>query len=316
MTLPLCLRPPRALLRRLLAALLLGPLAPAVLFAQDCTATMTDVDFGSVALTLGGAAPRTTGTLTLSCTANGNRDIRACLDFGPGSGGTLGSGLRLMQGPAGSPPLPFSLRGESFSGPEIDTVEVDVPMSGGSGTISLGVFAELAPGTDPPPPGAYATLFADAGVSFGRGTCRGFGRAPLAPFEARVELVSSCSVTAGALDFGVLRDPESGADATAALSVLCTPGTAYSLGMGPGNGPAVTAPEARQMTSGADTLDYGIYLDPARSQPWGDATGTGGRAPGTGTGGPQDFTAYGRIPAGQSPPVGSYTDTVVVTVEY
>ncbi len=75
----------------------------------------------------------------------------------------------------------------------------------------------------------------------------------------------------------------------------------------------------RQMTSGANTLNYNLYRDAGRSTVWGD-----------GTGGTSFFqvsipllalrsstvTVFGRIPALQDAAVGPYTDTVVATVVF
>lgn len=73
----------------------------------------------------------------------------------------------------------------------------------------------------------------------------------------------------------------------------------------------------RTMRSGASVLQYNLYRDAARSQVWGDGT------EGTSTyeaqyGLIQAFTlnVYGRIPARQDAAVGSYQDTITVTINY
>jgi len=78
----------------------------------------------------------------------------------------------------------------------------------------------------------------------------------------------------------------------------------------------------RTMVSGASLLNYNIYFDAAYSQIRGNGTGgsqTGSASltltPGNRTGQAQG-TLYGRIPAGQDVPAGSYLDTIVVTVTY
>jgi spore coat protein U-like protein len=71
------------------------------------------------------------------------------------------------------------------------------------------------------------------------------------------------------------------------------------------------------MANGANLLNYAVYTDSARSTVWGDG-GAGATATidGTGSGTAQSTTIYGRIPAGQTVPAGSYSDTVNVTVTY
>jgi spore coat protein U-like protein len=75
------------------------------------------------------------------------------------------------------------------------------------------------------------------------------------------------------------------------------------------------------MRSGANVLDYNIYLTPAYTQIIGDGT-SGTIAPsesGTVTAGQiyqAGITTYGLIPASQNAAPGSYVDTIVVTVTY
>jgi spore coat protein U-like protein len=70
--------------------------------------------------------------------------------------------------------------------------------------------------------------------------------------------------------------------------------------------------------SGGMSLRYNLYLDAARTQIWGDGTG------GSAHFGPflptlnfnHTVTMYGRVPARQASPVGAYTDTITVTINY
>jgi spore coat protein U-like protein len=71
------------------------------------------------------------------------------------------------------------------------------------------------------------------------------------------------------------------------------------------------------MTSGSNSLTYGLYTNAARTTVWGDGTGSTATVTNTGSGSAQNFTVYGRIPAGQtSTPAGIYADTVSVTITY
>ena len=59
-----------------------------------------------------------------------------------------------------------------------------------------------------------------------------------------------------------------------------------------------------------------MYKDSARTAVWGDAGGalySAGAAPSKA---PRAFTVYGRVPAGQDVPAGSYSDTIVATVNF
>jgi spore coat protein U-like protein len=74
----------------------------------------------------------------------------------------------------------------------------------------------------------------------------------------------------------------------------------------------------RTLRSGGATLEYNLYVDPARLSVWGDnASGTSQYGPIA----PPDnelvtVPVYGRIEALQNARVGSYTDTVVVTIVF
>ena len=68
----------------------------------------------------------------------------------------------------------------------------------------------------------------------------------------------------------------------------------------------------RTMLSGANSLDYNLYTDAARTQVWGDFF-TGGTISVAPAGTPATLNVYGRIPAGQNVATGSYTDSITVT---
>ncbi len=71
------------------------------------------------------------------------------------------------------------------------------------------------------------------------------------------------------------------------------------------------------MTSGANLLNYALYTNSGRTTLWGDGAADGAAFSGTGDGTAQASTIYGRVPSGQtSVPIGSYADTVAVTLTY
>jgi spore coat protein U-like protein len=76
----------------------------------------------------------------------------------------------------------------------------------------------------------------------------------------------------------------------------------------------------RLLANSGDTLQYNLYTDTSRQTLWGDGT-TGSTTSGTGAGyaTTQTLTVYGRLPdnsTNQNAPVGTYTDTITVTVTY
>lgn len=134
-------------------------------------------------------------------------------------------------------------------------------------------------------------------------------------FQVTATAIDQCQVSASDLAFGNY-DPlsASATEGSTTLTVTCTLSTTYDIGLDAGTGSGATVSD-RKMTSGADTLNYGLYQDAAYTTVWGNTPGTDTVAD-TGTGAGQDFTVYGKIPAQQNVPPGSYADTVTVTVTF
>jgi spore coat protein U-like protein len=82
--------------RTLIAALLLVVLQSVSAQAQSCTFAMTNIDFGSVNLLLGGK-PTTTGTFTANCTGTANSTITICPNLDEGGGGSSSGNPRFLK---------------------------------------------------------------------------------------------------------------------------------------------------------------------------------------------------------------------------
>lgn len=129
-------------------------------------------------------------------------------------------------------------------------------------------------------------------------------------------VLSACVVTANSMAFGNYNPTSaSPTDATSTFDVICTAGTSYSVGLNAGTKAGATV-TTRQMTSGGNSLSYALYSDSSRSTNWGNTPGTDTPSPTVAGVLPSTFTVYGRIPAQQNVPTGSYADTVTVTVSY
>lgn len=130
-------------------------------------------------------------------------------------------------------------------------------------------------------------------------------------------VTANCTISAGSVAFGNINPMQAtNWDATGTLTVSCTNGSAWSISADAGSTAGATM-TSRRMTSGANTLNYALYTTSARNVVWGDGTGTTAVVSGTGTGGSQSVTIYGRIPSGQtSAPTGPYADTVNITITY
>jgi spore coat protein U-like protein len=101
---------------------------------------------------------------------------------------------------------------------------------------------------------------------------------------------------------------------TATLSITCTGGGAYTVGLS--NGLHNVAAQ-RNLVSGVHILAYDLFQDPARGTRWGDAGA--GLVLGTGNAAEQLLTVYGSITTGQALAADNgtpYTDTILVTLTY
>lgn len=136
-------------------------------------------------------------------------------------------------------------------------------------------------------------------------------------FQVTATVVASCTVSATDLGFGNY-DPLSGSHttATSTVTVRCSLEAPFDIGLDAGTGSGATI-TVRRMTLAADTetLDYGLFSNATHTTNWGDTVGVD-TVSGTGTGLDATFSVYGRLPAGQNQPVGSYSDTITVTVTY
>lgn len=133
------------------------------------------------------------------------------------------------------------------------------------------------------------------------------------------QLITTSKVDFGNLNQGVLAAAVNG---TGGVTVNCNNGTPYTVYLGDG-GQRITGSGYRQMKNGTALLAYQLYKDSAHTTIWDNiggptTTGGSGGVNGTGTGTNQSLTVYAQIPAGTTVPgtLGTYTDTVVVTVAY
>jgi spore coat protein U-like protein len=128
-------------------------------------------------------------------------------------------------------------------------------------------------------------------------------------FTVTATVATVCSVTATDLAFGAYAN--SAIAATSTVSVTCTSGGAYTVGLSDGANFSTTR---RMKNAGTDYLGYELYKDALHSNRWGNSGGE--LVSGSGSGSAQDLTVYGNLPAGQGLIAGSYTDTIQVTVTY
>lgn len=133
-------------------------------------------------------------------------------------------------------------------------------------------------------------------------------------FNVTATVGSACSVSATNVAFGTYTASQ--LDANGSLSVTCTAGTSYAVGLSAGTGASATVAARRMTGPSSQTLVYSLYQDALRTLPWG-STGGVDTVAGVGTGATQSLSVYGRVPAAQlTAGAGSYSDTITVTVSY
>lgn len=139
-----------------------------------------------------------------------------------------------------------------------------------------------------------------------------------AALSVTASVSKNCTISTTPVNFGaydpVVANASSPQDSTGSVTVACTKGANARVGLDDG---ANSQGSTRRMQQSASAhLNYEIYKDAARTSRWGTTVDESldlGAAPNRN---PRTYPAYGRIPAGQDATVGSYTDTVVATVNF
>ena len=135
----------------------------------------------------------------------------------------------------------------------------------------------------------------------------------LIAFAAKPAFAASCTAYASGIVFGNYTGGT--LDVTGTITVTCTSGTAYNIGLNAGNTSGATITNRLMFggQGGQSTLGYQLFSDAAYTINWGNSSGTGWVS-GTGNGSAQPYTIYGRIPASALSATGSYTDTITASI--
>ena len=274
-----------------------------------CSFTMSNEAFGNVDV-LPGAPFTTNAMLNISC--NGAAilptTIFICISFPTAF---------TMQGPSTST-LNYQILGPPpATSPWSSTTALALPVSGtiasftASGTFQIS--ATLLGSQQSALPGSY-TQTATANVAYDTTTCTSglLNMTGSFSYTTTATVVKSCYVNASNLQFPSAGDLNSPISGQSEIDVQCSNGIGYTVGLNGGLSGA-TDPTQRQMTFGTSFITYGLYQDMNHSMPWGS---TANVASGTGTSISQPYPVYGLVPVQATPPIGTYSDTVVVSVAY
>jgi spore coat protein U-like protein len=131
---------------------------------------------------------------------------------------------------------------------------------------------------------------------------------------------AACNVGATNINFGIYDVfSSSPKDATGTISVDCdeAPPPIVVIRIGPSFSSGGFKPRQMKHTSRPDKLNYNLFIDSAMSVVWGDGTGGTSTVANKVTKNKMWVsTLYGRIPAGQDVSVGTYSETVSVTITW
>jgi spore coat protein U-like protein len=307
----------RALLIVLLALACL--VRPGEARAQSCTATAPDIYFGNVSTPV--PQVNITSQVQVSCTGTPNTTVRICLGITPAT-----YGARTMWRPLFNL-IPYEIysdpgRSVRWDDNQANRVLVTVPLSAaGSGTTTRSLYAQM-PADGSPPSGLYQSVLGDdqfmGEIKPGNSGCSSASNAGFVnglAFNASVFVNGTCNITVDPLlDFGATMGAiASPIDSSIALRATCNQDLPYTVALG--DGLYATGTQRRMRSAAGGFVDYGLFQDAARSQRWGDGT-PDPLHNGTGNGAQQTLTIFGRVPAGQSAPSGTYQDTVTATITY
>lgn len=294
--------------------------------AQSCSFSVGNVSFGTVD-TLAGGQVNTTATLSASCTGLSLTRILICPNIGTGSAGAnatfrqLSSGVGTLDYQLYSDAARTAIWGSYFWAYPARPPNLALTLGAlGTGSQSYTIYAALPSGQSSAAAGAYLSAFSGGdSVFYYRysllSDCSNQSGTQAQPtFQASATVAANCLVSTQDVNFGAQGVLTADVDAAGAVFVTCTPGSAFTIGLGAGA--AGGGPTAREMRKGSEKVVYGLYQNAARNLPWGDGVVPGETVSGTGDGAAQSLGVYGRVPVQSTPSAGTYSDTVVVTVTY
>lgn len=322
------------LFRTLLLALLLCALHGAAR-ADTCTASMTDVDFGTQT-TIGATDAFASGTLTVTCTWTLLTGIPPLLLF-PNVGvcANFNTANRVMSN--GGNTIAFDLyRDTSYApaavwgAPSLTSAPTPITFSMG-GLLALGSITRTYTIYGKVPAAAIqgaatnggadtlytASLSGNINFSFYGlipSACTSSGNSSAFAFSARATVSNNCVIDTDPLAFGNQGVLRSDVRVTGAMRVRCTNGNPYRIALNGGS--VANNPAVRKMRS-ASSATIGYRISATLDGPiWGDGTNGTAMLDGTGSGGLQTITLYGRVPAQTTPAPGDYKDTVMATIYF
>lgn len=319
-----------AMLRRLLAIGVLAWLMwPGAAAALSCSVVMGAIDFGQVDVNIPGGV-MVTGPVQIDCKQVVTDNVLACVSFGNPNGSSVDS--RSFPIATGGD-LYYNIYQDESRGlvwgsvnmPPSEPAAISLVANGGRASGIIPYFAYIPTPQPTVPSGNYSLLYTSTnaqilaiGYASTPPECSGsnatgsyFG------FNVGVTVASACTAEAPDINFGELSQITSPITVSGNIGVKCADSLPYTVTLNAGNGAGATG-ASRRMTreGGSETLEYGLYIDPGLSTPWGDGSGGTATVSDVGRGSFQLIPIYGSLPVQTLGPVGTYRDTIIVTIIY
>ncbi|KMZ12403.1 Sigma-fimbriae tip adhesin [Candidatus Burkholderia humilis] len=286
---------------------------------QSCAFSMSNINFVNVS-TISGAPTDANGSMSVNCTGYATPMIRLCLNFGNPAGSAATS--RTLAGPSGNT-LSSNLFKDathrtvwgSTATPAYPVNVVDLPVVGGNASTTLTIYGRVFANQIAAVTGSYSltmgtgdTLLAYAGYSGTAPSCSSLTTLlSRVTFTLTAQVVADCNISAAPLAFPITSFLNNPLQATSTVQVTCVSGVPYAVSLNGSTTPGGSVLMRKlARNGGAATVNYQLYKDAARTQPWGDGTSGTTTNAGTGNGSSTTFTVYGQVPEQSSQPAGQY----------
>lgn len=292
--------------------------------AAACSVSASPLSFGS-ADTLSFSPSVSTASLDVTCNGvtEGVGTVRVCIGLDAGSGGAM-FGSRNMNGSDSNSAIFELFRDDSFSQswgdlpyPSLGLPQFyELPVSDGSVDQTINVSGRFPGGQSGVKPGSYIStvngrmVYAeDSSLDCNHPT------GSFQEFSLGVTAVvdNNCLIEAQDINFGKVGLIDQPLLAEGLLTVTCTPGTSYWIGLNGGTSGSHDPNQREMKSASGNVVVYGLYMDTNGSYPWGDINGIN-TISGTGSG-EVTVPVYALVQP-QSVSVGVYSDYVIATINY
>jgi spore coat protein U-like protein len=294
-----------------------------------CTATMSDLNFGSIDPSA--SATPANATLNYSCRNTSNSktySARVCFSIGE-PGGRQTNPRQML---SGANKLDFQLYqdsgrsivwGSSFFGSFLTPYVVTMTLAkNATKSDSQPMYGFVLANQVTVAPGNYAENYLAGDTALTINDVQA-GTAPATcdmtnvgsfPFNVTAVISKQCTVSATTLDFGAPAGfLTSNVDSTSTVTTQCSNGTPYQIGFD--NGTHASGTTRRMGGGSGEFITYELYRDSSRTLRWGGTPNTD-TVNGTGNGLAQGNTIYGRVAPQTTPSPSSYSDTITINVTY